>query len=303
MTPDQDYSNQQEVLRELRSDELMLFLSLGLTVTALFTLGYAIWFYLLGEHQFAVVMTAIGASSIAFLVVSQHIGKRLLLPMQLLFGVQLVLLSQLIVFFCPEGETGVIGWLAVVPALVLVCGYRLGGALLVFNIDLFAAQYYGLLPWRADQYSPGMMRGLLFGSGAMGFFLLAVEYYRDRSRSRLVGVSQKFSRIASQDDLSGLPNRREMERLLGSSINRYHFSGEAFSIIVSDIDNFKQRSLISLGLIPRSLLRIKQSMVSIYTLKVGEMGDERRETNLFFRLSSFVSHLSIPRPLGRGCLF
>ena len=33
--------------------------------------------------------------------------------------------------------------------------------------------------------------------------------------------------------------------------------------------------LISLGLIPRSLLRIKQSMVAIYTLKVAEMGDER----------------------------
>ena len=33
--------------------------------------------------------------------------------------------------------------------------------------------------------------------------------------------------------------------------------------------------LISLGLIPRSLLRIKQSMVSIYPLKVAGMGDER----------------------------
>ena len=54
-------------------------------------------------------------------------------------------------------------------------------------------------------------------------------------------------------------------------------------------------TLISLGLIPRSLLRIKQSMVSIYTLKVGEMGGERQTCFSVFRLTP----LNTP-PLGAG---
>ena len=241
MAPDQHNSdNQQDILQELRKDELTVFVPLGMTLAALFSIGYATWLYLLDIQQFAVVMTAIGASSIGLLVLGQHFGRTLLLPMQWLFGLQMVLISQLIVLFCPVGETGIIGAIAVIPALVMVCGFQMGGLLLTFNLALFAMQFHGMLPWQAGQYSPEMANALLFGSGAIGLFVVAVDYYRDRSRSRLVDISQKFTRIAAQDELSGLPNRREMERLLGNSINRYHLSGEMFSIIVADIDNFKQ---------------------------------------------------------------
>ena len=235
-----DYSGQQDVIQELRKDELMVFLPLGMTLAALFSLGYATWLYLVDERLFAIVMTAVGASSIVSLVLGQQLGRKLLLPMQLLFGIQAVAIGQLVVLFCPVGENGFIGGIAVVPALVIVCGFRLGSVLLTLHMALLAGQFFGWLPWRAEQYSPPMVRGLLFGSAAVGLFLAVAEAYRDRSRNRLVEMGRAFSRIASRDELSGLPNRREMERLLGNRINRYHLSGEGFSIIVCDIDNYKQ---------------------------------------------------------------
>ena len=239
MSSGHDHGSQQEVLREIRRNELALFIPLGLTPIALFTLGYAVWLYLQGSHLFAGVMTGLGASSIALLVLSRHISREKPFPAQLLFGLQMVLIGQLVLVYCPVGEVGVIGVFITIVPLIVVCGYRLGSILLLVNLLILLALFKGLLPFQVDQYSPDMVRGLLFGSSSVGLFLLVVNYYRERSNSQLVGETQKFSMIASQDELSGLPNRREMEKLLGNSINRYHLSGEVFSILVSDIDNFK----------------------------------------------------------------
>lgn len=240
MTPDQEAHGQQEILRDLRREELTLYLPLCLTLTALFCLGYAGWFYFIELNLFAVTLTVIGASAVVLLVLSQHIGKRILLPMQLLFGLLMSIACQSIVALCPVGETGVIGPLAIVPALVVVCGYKLGSGFLLVNFLLLVGLFNNWLQWQTVSYSAEMEAGLLAGYAAVGLFLLVVDFYRERHRSRLLGVSEKFSRSATRDELSGLPNRREMERLLGGSINRYHLSEEEFSIVVCNIDNFKQ---------------------------------------------------------------
>ena len=112
MTSGHDHGSQQEILRELRSDELSLFLPLGLTLVALFMLGYAVWFYLQGIHLFAGVMTGLGAFSIVLLVLGNHIGRTQQFLTQLLFGLQMVLIGQLIVLYCPVGRRG---WLALLP--------------------------------------------------------------------------------------------------------------------------------------------------------------------------------------------
>ncbi|MDM3871472.1 GGDEF domain-containing protein [Porticoccus sp. W117] len=237
---DHQSEHQQQALNDLRREELLLNLPLCLTFTALFTLGYAAWFYFGGLNVFAVVLTTIGASAVVLLVLCSHITKATLLPMQLLFGVLMVIACQAIVALCPVGETGIVGPLAIVPAIIVVCGYRLAAGLLTLNLLLLIGLFNGWLQWQTASYSSEMEMAMVAGYSAMALFLLVVDFYRERSRARLVGVSEKFSRSATQDELSGLPNRREMERLLGGCINRYHLSGEMFSVMICDIDNFKQ---------------------------------------------------------------
>ncbi|UTW44276.1 GGDEF domain-containing protein [bacterium SCSIO 12696] len=236
----QEHQHQQQILKDLRREELLLNLPLCLTFTALFTLGYAAWFYFTSPGVFAIALTAIGASAVVLLVLCQYVGKRAIAPMQWLFAVLMLVTCQAIVALCPVGETGVIGALAIVPALVVVCGYRLAVGILVLNLLLLIGLFDGWLQWQVSSYSSDMENGIVVGYSAMALFLLVVDFYRERSQARMVGVSEQFSRTATQDELSGLPNRREMERLLGGSINRYHLSGDVFSIVICDIDGFKQ---------------------------------------------------------------
>jgi diguanylate cyclase (GGDEF)-like protein len=48
------------------------------------------------------------------------------------------------------------------------------------------------------------------------------------------------SRQAAIDGLTGLANRREFDRVLAREVNRSHRSGEALSLVVFDVDHFKQ---------------------------------------------------------------
>jgi diguanylate cyclase len=48
------------------------------------------------------------------------------------------------------------------------------------------------------------------------------------------------SRQAAIDGLTGLANRREFERVLGREVNRSQHSADALSLVVFDVDHFKQ---------------------------------------------------------------
>ncbi|MGS2722746.1 GGDEF domain-containing protein [Porticoccus sp. GXU_MW_L64] len=240
MPADQELTSHQEMFQQLRREDALFTLPLCLTFAALFTLGYAAWFYLDGLSVFSVVLTIIGASAVVLLVLCSHLAKVNPLPMQLLFGALMVVACQAIVVLSPVAEVGVVGALAIIPIVVAGCGYRLAAGLLVLNLLLIIVWANGWLQWHVADHGRDMTYSLIFGYSSVALFLLMMDFYRERSRMRLLGASEKFSRSATQDELSGLPNRREMERLLGGCINRYHLSGEVFSVVVCDIDNFKQ---------------------------------------------------------------
>lgn len=70
-----------------------------------------------------------------------------------------------------------------------------------------------------------------FGALAMGFNHMADNLEKDQ---------QKLAELAIRDGLTGLYNRREFERLLSDEVHRFRRHGHPVSLLILDIDHFKQ---------------------------------------------------------------
>lgn len=70
-----------------------------------------------------------------------------------------------------------------------------------------------------------------FGALAVGFNRMAENLARDQD---------KLAELAIRDSLTGLYNRREFERLLNDEIHRFRRHGHPVSLLILDIDHFKQ---------------------------------------------------------------
>jgi len=70
-----------------------------------------------------------------------------------------------------------------------------------------------------------------FGALAVGFNRMAENLERDQA---------KLAELAIRDSLTGLYNRREFERLLNDEIHRFRRHGHPVSLLIIDIDHFKQ---------------------------------------------------------------
>lgn len=64
-----------------------------------------------------------------------------------------------------------------------------------------------------------------------------IGFSRDMTETRR--LQQKLERMAHEDQLTGLPNRRRTERILEEEINRSHRSGQPLSLLALDLDHFK----------------------------------------------------------------
>lgn len=107
-------------------------------------------------------------------------------------------------------------------------------------------------------YGVSLLIGLgavLAGPGSLGHPVRLVEFYLASGlwvamlyvlgtlRSRLSQLQREFSemqRLAHRDALTGVSNRRHMELLIGEEVERFGRAGQAWSVILFDIDDFKQ---------------------------------------------------------------
>lgn len=64
-----------------------------------------------------------------------------------------------------------------------------------------------------------------------------IGFSRDMTETRR--LQQELERMAHEDQLTGLPNRRRTERILKEEINRSHRSGQPLSLLALDLDHFK----------------------------------------------------------------
>ncbi len=70
--------------------------------------------------------------------------------------------------------------------------------------------------------------------------LLRVDAEREQLLTRLRRQTEDFERLAHEDPLTGLPNRRRFDEALAHEFARSRRSGEPWSLAMIDIDHFKQ---------------------------------------------------------------
>ena len=69
---------------------------------------------------------------------------------------------------------------------------------------------------------------------------LAIRFENEALATRLAESNEQLSRLADKDELTGLHNRRSMNRFLHRAWQRCETTGEPLSILFIDIDYFKQ---------------------------------------------------------------
>jgi len=70
-----------------------------------------------------------------------------------------------------------------------------------------------------------------------GTFTGFIGFSRDMTETRQ--LQQRLERMAHEDQLTGLPNRRRTEQVLEEELNRAHRSGQPLSLLALDLDHFK----------------------------------------------------------------
>lgn len=180
----------------------------------------------------------------AVLLLGKGYFKLPLLALQVAAGSVIALYFYLLVWGGWAG-TGALWGLALAPAVLMLLGHRLG--LLVF-IVLFAATWLvfelgdgeawtaHLLPAELSVYESRYLCVLAL----LGFYGFLLEFDRHRAIRALLKTQTELSRLATRDELTGIPNRRAMQQTLRWAERRSQEKRCGYGLVLGDIDLFKQ---------------------------------------------------------------
>ncbi|HEY4211076.1 MAG TPA: EAL domain-containing protein [Steroidobacteraceae bacterium] len=161
--------------------------------------------------------------------------------------------------------------------LGLLLAVMLVATFLVYEVDLF---------WDEGQLTPHetvieLDEALLLGGLlAVGLLVFAVRRYLDQRREtrRRVAAEQQVRRLAFQDDLTGLPNRRQFDDALKAALDCPPRSGSLHAVLLMDLNGFKHiNDTHGHGIGDEVLVIVAQRLLS--TLREGDLlarfgGDE-----------------------------
>lgn len=140
-----------------------------------------------------------------------------------------------------ESNTGPLWFYLFPPFVFYLTGLRSGillslGALICILIIFNFPQ----LPFVFTEYSGDFQLRFLASMGFTTFFSYVIENSRRNARNELLNMARLYEKASRTDELTQLPNRRDMQHHLEQEFHRYSRYGHHFSIILMDIDHFKK---------------------------------------------------------------
>jgi diguanylate cyclase (GGDEF)-like protein len=159
-------------------------------------------------------------------------------------GITLVVLCAFGVHLLASGGVANNGhlWMFVLPGMVMFAfGLRKGVICVIFLFVMACLMFFGPLHGLLKTTYPlsFMIRFPIAFLGT-GAFCGLVEYSRKCTFNRLVTLTEELDRSARTDALTGLFNRRGMTERMEYEHHRWMRSGEEYSLVLCDIDHFKE---------------------------------------------------------------
>ena len=175
----------------------------------------------------------------ALLLHSTLKNSHIVTPVLLVFS--LLLLMLYLVIFGGVANTGPL-WIFVLPPVAMFFAGVFWG---VITVGLFIALCIVILFTPGDalliaSYSHEFKVRLLLSFATVTFLSAIYEHSRQTSFTVIRDISEKFEQQALFDALTNLPNRRGIQKFIEHEINRAKRQQEQLTLILCDIDRFKQ---------------------------------------------------------------
>lgn len=151
--------------------------------------------------------------------------------------------AYVFVYLIVTGGVDATGPLWCFPLVALVTflqGLRRGSYMVVgLTLVTLLVMFVPNLPFEVAEYGATFKIRFLASFLALALMALIYEYVRAKSQTRYRQISSQLDKVARTDELTGLANRREMNSLMEREYARFARYGQAFSVIMLDLDRFK----------------------------------------------------------------
>lgn len=142
--------------------------------------------------------------------------------------------------YLPIANEGVVETKAVVDDTYRLYGYRaLSSYPLVVQAGLSRKSFVG--PWKQDLLKTGwVLLALIGGLAGFGFVVMYQLRQRMAMEKEIRRAHQALKDMALTDSLTGLGNRRKLDRVLTEEIGQAKRQGSILALIMVDVDYFKR---------------------------------------------------------------
>lgn len=208
------------------------------TIGMLFLLGFGVDAMIHERHVLAVVLLGLAAVTLVNYILMLRVGKHDL-------GAHTSSVIMVIIFFfllCSGGvhHTGPLWCYAAAPFLLFIYGVRWGAVVVTLLFVSAILLLYLPNPLMIANYPDILKSRFLASFLAVAIMSYIHEYARHRSYMALVRLREKIENEARTDELTHLFNRRHMYEYLQQAEHRMHRMKIPMTVLLIDIDNFKQ---------------------------------------------------------------
>ncbi len=140
-----------------------------------------------------------------------------------------------------ENNTGILWFYVFPPFIFYLTGPRIGiSATLLVIVASVIIFRFPELPFVATEYSADFQLRFLASISFASVFCFVMDYARRSARQELLRMAELYEKASRTDELTQLSNRRDMWQHLEQEYFRFERTGNPFSVILFDIDHFKQ---------------------------------------------------------------
>lgn len=208
----------------------------AMAIAFLLGIGGKAWF--VGHTSHAITLWCFGALVAGNMLWFAHTRDRLVQK-----GGMIVIVGLLFAYLVASGgesNTGPLWFYVFPPLLFYLTSLKTGTAVLLFcSLVTVVVFQFPALPFIAADYSTDFKIRFFATLTFESIFCFVLEASRLKARNELLALAESHEKASRTDDLTDLSNRRDMQERLAAEFSRHQRAGHHFSIVLVDLDLFK----------------------------------------------------------------